>query len=265
MTGILEKIVRAKLIENGERKRKTPVQELEKSEFFNRDCQSLSSALRQNSGPSVIAEFKRKSPSKGIIHDNADVVTITNGYKKAGVAALSVLTDNEFFGGSIHDFTIARKQNSIPILRKDFTVEEYNVIEAKSIGADAVLLIAAVLTKAEIKMLSTLAFSLGLEVLLEIHDENELDKITGDVHIIGVNNRNLKTFAVSLDNSINLADKIPPGFTKVAESGLTGKNDILQLYNAGYTGFLIGELFMKEKDPAMTCKQLITDLKNSLK
>jgi len=246
---ILEKIISAKIpvIEN--LKKQIPATQLERSKFYERKCISFPEYILVKQ-PGIIAEFKRKSPSRADINLKADLETIVTTYQDSGAAALSILTDELFFGGSISDISGVRDKIEIPILRKDFIFDEYQVIEAKSIGADAILLIAAVLTKKKIKQLSRLAVSLGMSVLLEIHEETELEKISENIDVVGVNNRNLKTFEVSLDNSLKIGDKIPVEFVKISESGIKNPEDIEFLTQAGYQGFLVGESFMKTEKPA---------------
>ena len=180
---------------------------------------------------------------------------------QAGASALSVLTDESFFGGSDADLKEARKLNFCPILRKDFVVDEYQIIEARSIGADAILLIANVLTEEEIKRFTDLAHQFSLEVLLEVHNERELDKIPNEEVLIGVNNRNLETFEVSLQNSVDLFPKLPSKMVKVAESGIKTPEDVQFLKEAGYNGFLIGEQFMKTSNPASACRRFIEGMR----
>jgi indole-3-glycerol phosphate synthase len=225
------------------------VRDLEESSLFERQVVSLSESVTDKNKTGIIAEFKRKSPSKGIINSFSAVEEVTLGYCNRGASGLSVLTDSKFFGGSNGDLTNARKQSIIPILRKDFIIDEYQVIESKSIGADAILLIAAALDNIRIRCLSQLARSLGMEVLLEIHEQSELDKVNQHINIIGVNNRNLKTFEVNIENSELLAEKISSGFIKISESGISSPQVIRKLRNAGYDGFLIGERFMCTDDP----------------
>ena len=229
---------------------------------------SLKKYILRKDKSGIIAEFKRKSPSKGIINAYADVEKVTIGYMQAGASALSVLTDNNFFGGKNEDLTIARKFNFCPILRKDFTVSEYQIIEAKSIGADAILLIAAVLTKDEIKRFASLAHSLGLEVLLEVHTEQELEKYIPEISLVGINNRNLNTFEVDFENSIRLAQTLPSGVAKVAESGISNPENIIELKQKGFDGFLVGESFMKTAEPEIAAKKfikMIKELENNIK
>jgi indole-3-glycerol phosphate synthase len=257
---ILQKIIAAKkpVIEN--LKLAKPVKILEKSPFFEREIFSMKKALLQEKSSGIIAEFKRKSPSKGFINRNAGSFEITTGYARAGASGLSVLTDSEFFGGNNDDLMIARKNNSLPLLRKDFIFDEYQIVEAKSIGADIILLIAEALEKKQIKKLAQTAKKLGLEVLMEIHDETQLDKLTGDIDIIGVNNRNLKTFEVNIENSIKIFEKLPSETVKISESGIRHPADVIKLKQIGYHGFLIGENFMKTNSPAEACKNFIDEI-----
>jgi len=242
----------------------SPVKSLKNGMFFNAPARSLKNALLEHpDGCGIIAEFKRKSPSKGIINRTADVRQVTMGYTDAGAAALSVLTDNHFFCGMLDDLYTARRYNSIPVLRKDFIFSEYQVIEAKAFGADAILLIAAVLDKETIRSLTRLAHNVNLEVLLEIHNEKELHKICEEVDIVGVNNRDLKSFTVDIERSVNLAKQIPGNFTKISESGINDAKNILKLKDHGYKGFLIGEYFMKHESPAKKCAGLIKGLKRN--
>lgn len=257
----LEKIMAQKAIEVAERKALTPVKKLEQSIFFETPTVSISKYLQREDKVGIIAEFKRKSPSKGIINEYADVEQVSIGYMQAGASALSVLTDTDFFGGKSEDLTTARKFNYCPILRKDFIMDPYQIIEAKSMGADVILLIAAALEPKQTKELASFARSLGLEVLLEVHNEEELKLHPNEhVNVVGVNNRDLKTFTVSLDNSKNLADKIPSDFIKITESGLHNPEDIVMLKEYGFQGFLMGERFMKQAHPEQACAQFIQNI-----
>ena len=209
----------------------------------------------------IIAEFKRRSPSKGWIHPDADVKAVASAYEQAGAAAISVLTDESFFGGSFHDFKRARKMVSkIPVLRKDFMVDEYQLHQSKVLGADVILLIAACLTKEEVSRLAGIAHELGLEVLLEIHSEHELDYITDAVDVVGVNNRDLTSFVTDVGISLELADKIPEQFVKISESGLSDVQTVENLRQASYQGFLMGENFMKASNPGKALEQFILSL-----
>ncbi|MCB0410025.1 MAG: indole-3-glycerol phosphate synthase TrpC [Flavobacteriales bacterium] len=257
---ILDEIIAYKKKEVAERASTHPIKLLEQSIYYHSDCVSLKHYIQREDKSGIIAEFKRKSPSKGNINAYADVEKVTIGYMQAGASALSVLTDSHFFGGKNEDLTIARKFNFCPILRKDFTVSEYQIIEAKSIGADAILLIAAVLTKEEITAFSKLAHNLGMEVLLEIHTEEELEKYIPEIKLVGINNRNLKTFEVDFENSIRLAKLLPNDTVKIAESGISNPDNISTLRSHGFGGFLIGENFMKTADPEITAKKFIEQI-----
>jgi indole-3-glycerol phosphate synthase len=220
----------------------------------------MKSYLSREDKSGVIAEFKRKSPSKGWINQYALPGETSLGYMKSGASALSVLTDNHFFAGSFKDLTQARNENYCPILQKDFILDAYQIIEAKSIGADTILLIAAILSKEKIKAFTALAHQLSLEVIMEIHSEEELEKIPEEVKIVGINNRNLKTFEVNLENSQKLLEKLPQEKIKVAESGIKCAEDGARLLNMGFDGLLIGEQFMATIDPAAACKKFIEKL-----
>ena len=259
---ILDTIIAHKRKEVAARRELVPVKLLESSLYFRSKPLSLRQYLLREDGSGLIAEFKRKSPSKGWINQYAPVERTTLGYMQAGAAGLSILTDLEFFGGKNEDLTTARKFNFCPILRKDFVVDEYQILEAKSIGADAVLLIAAVLTPKEIKTLGRLARSLGLEVLLEVHDGDELARSAhaDAVDLVGVNNRDLHDFSLSLDTSLDLAAAIPNEFVKVSESGISTAAAIGQLRGAGYRGFLLGEAFMRHARPERACAALVQEL-----
>jgi indole-3-glycerol phosphate synthase len=254
---ILDKIVAQKKATLAATKQINTIQHLEQSPLFDRKVQSLTQALRASEHLGIIAEFKRHSPSKGNININADAKLVTTSYVQAGAAALSILTEEHFFKGSIEDLILARTYNSCPILRKDFVIDEYQIIEAKSIGADVILLIAECLTKEQISQLAKTAKSIGLEVLLEVHSEEQLDKLNPNIDVVGVNNRNLKTFKVSLQTSIELFDKIPSDFVKISESGITDPNAIVDLRRKGFYGFLIGEYFMTNEYPGEKLAELI--------
>jgi indole-3-glycerol phosphate synthase len=260
---ILDKIIEYKKSEVAQRKATVRVAELEQSVFFSRRPLSLRTFLTDPERTGIIAEFKRRSPSKGVINDHSGVVDVTRGYADGGASCLSVLTDEHFFGGSREDLVQARV-NTIPILRKDFVIDEYQIPEAKAMGADVILLIAACLTPAEVKRLAVYARSLGLEVLLEIHNEDELDHICEETELVGVNNRDLKTFIVDVERSIRLKEKIPAGKILVAESGINRVDTIVHLRKAGFSGFLVGEHFMKEKDPATAFRGFAEELRRQL-
>ncbi|MFZ9661625.1 MAG: indole-3-glycerol phosphate synthase TrpC, partial [Chitinophagaceae bacterium] len=245
---ILDTIVAHKKKEVEQAKANRTQKDLELSDFYNRETYSLSSFIKDQNRTGIIAEFKRKSPSKGMINAHSDVIDVTTAYSNGGASCLSVLTDNQFFGGAELDLKNARI-NNIPILRKDFIVDEYQILESKAIGADVILLIAACLSKSETKKLSYLAYSLGLSILLELHDEEELDHVNEYTNIIGINNRNLKTFDVDIDKSIKMAEQLGADMIKVAESGISKPEDVVLFKKYGFDGFLIGENFMKHDDP----------------
>lgn len=257
---ILDKIIAYKRKEEALAQKTVSFKELEKSNFFNQETISLKENIHNKSKSGIIAEFKRKSPSKGIINDTANVIETTQGYIQANASAVSILTDSHFFGGNNKDVSIAKSNKIGPILRKDFTISEYQIVEAKSIGADAILLIAAVLSKKEIHQFTRLAHSLGLDVLLEVHTKEELDKYLPEIKLVGINNRDLKTFQVNFENSIQLAELLPSTTIKIAESGISDYKNIIELKKHGFNGFLIGENFMKTKDPAFTCKEFIANI-----
>lgn len=230
-----------------------------------REPLSLSRSI-MSSPTGIISEFKRRSPSKGWINREADVRLITGGYAEAGAAGLSVLTDTDFFGGSEGDLIKARlSAQTTPILRKDFIISEYQILQSVAIQADAILLIAAALEKDECKHLAEIAHSLGLEILLEIHSEDELEYVTECIDLIGVNNRNLGSFHTDVENSFRLAERLPKGIPHISESGISEADTIITLRQAGYNGFLMGESFMKTEDPANTLKILIQDMKRKIK
>jgi indole-3-glycerol phosphate synthase len=258
---ILDKIIEHKQAEVRLGKSERPVELLEESRFFKRQPLSLREYLADPTRTDIIAEFKRRSPSKGVINGLADVVEVTSAYAAGGAACLSVLTDREFFGGAAADLEKARV-NNIPILRKDFMIDEYQVVEARAMGADVILLIAACLTPAETRRLAAFARSLGLEVLLEIHHEEELGHICEETEIIGINNRDLKTFTVDTERSIRLRARIPAEKIVISESGISQVDTIIYLRQFGFSGFLIGESFMKEKDPAAAFSKFAKELKD---
>jgi len=257
---ILDTIIEYKKSEVKNRKAEISVAELQKSEFFRRKILSMKKALFDESKTGIIAEFKRRSPSKGVINENADIGKVVSAYARNGASGLSVLTDSTFFGGCAQDLETARL-NQVPILRKDFIIDEYQVTETRAMGADVILLIAACLDPAEVKNLAGLARSMQLEVLLEIHNEIELDHICDEIDLVGVNNRDLKTFEVDIDRSIALAKRIPADKIKITESGISSIENIFRFRENGFKGFLIGEYFMKQPDPATAFAEFIKQLK----
>lgn len=259
---ILDKIIADKRKEVALKKSVIPVSQLETSVFFDRQVASLSTNLR-NGTRGIIAEHKRRSPSKSIINNDFSVEEVVKGYDAAGVAGISVLTDTKYFGGSLEDLILARACTTIPLLRKEFIIDEYQIVEAKASGADLILLIASVLTRSEIEQFSKCAKSVGLEVLLEIHNQQELEKsLMPTLDMIGVNNRNLATFEVSLENSKQLSALIPSDFVKISESGITSTADIIDLENYGFKGFLVGENFMKTGNAGDAARDFINQLQN---
>lgn len=262
MSNILDQIIKYKKTELQEKKELFPVKGLEKSIYFETPVVSLSTYLLREDKLGIIAEIKRKSPSKGMIHEYVDIEKISIGYMQAGASAISVLTDSHFFGGSSEYLTQARHFNYCPILRKDFIFDEYQIIEAKSIGADAILLIASVLNPAQVKQLAAFAVKLGLEVLLEVHTEEEAQAYPNEfTGLVGVNNRNLDTFEVDIETSIKLSELIPDDFVKVSESGINNPENVVHLKQYGYQGFLMGEHFMRSADPHLRCADFIKELK----
>ncbi|HXA00799.1 MAG TPA: indole-3-glycerol phosphate synthase TrpC [Cytophagaceae bacterium] len=259
---ILDKIIDCKKIEVEQRKENCPIADLERSMFFNRQPYSFKKFITDPLKSGIIAEFKKKSPSRGIINDKVLPALVTKAYENAGASAVSVLTDHDFFGGSNKDLIEARDVLTCPILRKDFIIDEYQIVEAKSIGADAILLIAACLEPEKLRVLADFAKFLGLEVLMEVHNKEELLKNLHDsIDVVGVNNRNLKDFSESIENSLQLADLIPDKYVKISESSLKSAEIIVKLKGKGYKGFLIGETFMKTEDPGKTMEKLVAEIK----
>ncbi len=257
---ILDEIIAHKKIEVASRKQQMPIVDLEKRKFFSSETLSLKNFLLDTNKTGIIAEFKRKSPSKGIINNHASVEDVTAAYVKHGASGISILTDEVFFGGSLEDL-LAATINEVPLLRKDFMIDEYQLIEAKSYGAEVILLIAACLSPNMVKQLAQTAKQLGLEVLLEIHNEEELLHICDDIDLVGVNNRNLKTFEVDINTSIDLINKIPNNKPAIAESGISSVDTIVTLRDAGFKGFLIGENFMKQANPSIAFADFVNQLK----
>ncbi|MCK5781851.1 MAG: indole-3-glycerol phosphate synthase TrpC [Flavobacteriales bacterium] len=257
---ILDEIVKYKIEEVRAQKKLISVEELKKSQYYYRETYSLKDFIIDKNKSGVISEFKRKSPSKGLINGDAKVSDVVAKYQLAAASAVSVLTDSVSFGGSSDDLIEARKVLQIPLLRKDFVIDEYQIHEAKSLGADVILLIASILTNDEVKAFSQLAKSLGLSVLFEVHNEEELNKINSDIEVVGVNNRNLATFEVSIQNSISLVDKIPSRCVKVSESGISEVEKIRELKRHGFKGFLIGENFMKTDSPGESAIKFISNI-----
>lgn len=261
---ILDNIISVKKEEVREKKALVPVSELKNFPYFKSACNSLVSQLLMEGSTGIIAEFKRKSPSKGIINDQVQIGPVVESYDAHGAAGISILTDENFFGGSNDDVMYARSIVQVPILRKDFVIDEYQLIEAKAIGASVILLIAACLSPQRVQELALFAKKLGLEVLLEIHDDTELQHICEEVDIVGVNNRDLKTFTVDVQRSIELAEQIPAEKIKISESGISDVDTIIRLMDHGYKGFLIGENFMKQPEPSIAFADFVNQLKAKL-
>jgi indole-3-glycerol phosphate synthase len=242
------------------KKQVVSTKDLEQMPLFEKSCNSLTdSILKSDFG--LIAEHKRRSPSKLHINFKADVFEVSQAYKKAGASGMSVLTEQKYFGGSLEDLLLCRAATDLPLLRKDFIVDEYQIIEAKAHGADVVLLIAACLTNYEIKQFAKLANKFCMQSILEVHSLKELEtSFCDDIDIVGVNNRNLKTFEVNLETSHDLIQHIPQDVVKISESGIKDAKDVLELKKSGYQGFLLGEHFMKNDDPGLTANQFMLDL-----
>jgi len=257
---ILDTIIDRKKFEIAERKRDKSIGELENGPFFKNKTLSFGEFLLREDKTGIIAEFKRKSPSKGVINNTATVTEVTTAYAKYGASGISILTDEEFFGGSLNDL-LESTINEVPLLRKDFIIDEYQLIESKAFGAEVILLIAACLDKKKVKALAATAKDIGLNVLLEIHNEQELEHICNDVDVVGVNNRDLKTFVVDINNSLELAKQIPADVVKISESGIDNVASINLLKEHGFKGFLMGEKFMKEKNPGLAFQNFAVQLK----
>jgi len=256
---ILDDIISFKRQEVEKSKKDVGLDELEKREFFSREIISLKQSLLDETRTGIIAEFKRRSPSKGIINNAADVNKVTTAYVQGGASALSILTDEYFFGGSESDLLRAR-MHEIPILRKDFIVDKYQLVESRAMGADVILLIAACLSPKEVRDLAAFAKELELEVLLELHGENELAHVCDEIDLVGINNRNLKTFEVDIERSLSMANKIPAGKIRIAESGISKIENIKLFREHGFKGFLMGEHFMKQADPGRAFEEFVSKL-----
>lgn len=257
---ILEQIIERKKEEIQTSKSKIALADLKDSEFFRRETVSLKNSLKNKSG--IIAEFKRKSPSKGIINDRSEVLEVAKSYEAFGASGISILTDLDFFGGSFQDILKVRNEIKIPLLRKDFMIDEYQFYEAKSMGADVVLLIAACLSPSQMEEFAHLSQELGLEVLLEIHSEDELQHYNKYVDLVGINNRNLKDFKVDLQHSVNLKNQLPKDVLTVAESGIYSVEDFKFLREQGFDGFLMGEYFMKAENPGKAFENFVKAIRN---
>ncbi len=256
MENILKTIIANKKTEVEQRKKQFPL-DIILNKKREREHFSLKSKLLQQNASGIIAEFKRKSPSKNWINRYADIVKVVQGYEKNGASAVSVLTDFNFFGGSLTDLIKVTDNTTLPVLRKDFIIDKYQIAEADRYGADVILLIAACLSPADVKHLASTAKQFGLEVLLEIHNSQELKHICDDITFVGVNNRNLHNFTTKINTSLELGKLIPDNFIKISESGIDSVENIKMLKDAGYKGFLIGEIFMKSNNPPKVCNKFI--------
>lgn len=259
---ILDKILNTKKQEIASRQSLYPIRYLEQSQCMTAPCVSLTSYLTRSDLLGVIAEIKRASPSAGPLNTSSTIESISTGYMRAGASALSIVTDESYFCGSLQDIVVARASNYCPILRKDFILDEYQIIEARSAGADAILLIAKALTPTIVKRFAAFAHSLGMEVLLELHDEHELATYPlEEADVIGINARNLQTLQVDFDFVFTALDKLPSETITVAESGIRHPQDLVQFKRLGCNGFLIGESFMRTADPAESCRRFILQAK----
>ncbi|HAD80426.1 indole-3-glycerol phosphate synthase TrpC [Empedobacter falsenii] len=261
MKTILDEIVAQKRVEILEKQKTQSIESFRNSENFLLPVKSAKASILDDTKSGIIAEFKRKSPSKGFINKDANVKEVVSGYEKYGASVVSVLTDEQFFGGSFDDLQQAKEVLNIPVLRKDFIVEEFQVYETKAIGADLMLLIAECLTKDEVYHLAKTAKEIGLEVLLELHSEDQLEKVNEFIDLIGINNRNLKNFEVDIEKSKQILKQLPTDLIKVAESGISHPKTVKELRQAGFQAFLIGENFMKAIHPNEAFEQFVKESK----
>jgi indole-3-glycerol phosphate synthase len=258
--GVLDRIVEAKAERLGRTMLQKPLDLLTGEVRTSKPRSSFAERLLKNQPVSVIAEIKHRSPSRGVIREAFDPVKIAASYTSAGAAALSVLTEEDFFAGSLDHLVLARSRAKIPLLRKDFIFDEYQVYESAIAGADAILLIVAILDDELLKQLITLSSQLGLDALVEVHTEAEMRRgLDAGAQVVGVNNRDLTTFTVTLETSMKLAQMAPPDITLVSESGIQSGEDIFRLKQAGFTAFLIGEHLMRAEDPGARLKELIAE------
>jgi indole-3-glycerol phosphate synthase len=253
---ILGKIVADKLQEVTQKKKLVPLEDLRNRAIYQRPRISVVERFKEN--PGIIAEHKRRSPSKPSINQKLGVEEVVQGYAQAGARALSILTDGKYFGGSTDDLILARASCALPLLRKDFVVDSYQITEARAYGADFILLIGSVLEHDEINEMAAFAQEEGMDVLLEIHQADELpEDLHSGIGLVGVNNRDLRTFDVSLETSKQLAERIPQDRIRISESGISSAEAIDELVSYGYSGFLVGESLMKTKEPGKSLEQLI--------
>ncbi|RXM41003.1 indole-3-glycerol phosphate synthase TrpC [Chryseobacterium sp. CH21] len=255
---ILDKIIERKKEEIAGAKSRISSDRLKSTAFFGRPTHSLKESIENKNG--IIAEFKRQSPSKGIINNSVQPLEVVSAYEKFGASGISILTDHDFFGGNLNDIVSVRNDINIPILRKDFMIDEYQFYEAKSIGADVILLIASCLSPSQVQEFTELAHKLKMEVLLEIHTEDELKHFNSKIDLVGINNRNLKDFKVDLQHSVQLKNQLPKGVLSVAESGIYSLEDFKFLKEKGFDGFLMGEYFMKNTNPAKAFEEFSSQI-----
>lgn len=264
MENQLNTIVLSKIKEVERKEKETSIDILEQLAVEAAPSVSLVKSLLDSSKSGIIAEFKRKSPSKGFINEHAEIQDVISKYAYNQASAASILTDEIYFGGSVEDLYSARALNpNLALLRKDFIIDPYQVIEARAIGADAILLIATILDKEEVISFTELAHALDMEVILEIHDKEELNKYHESVDIIGINNRDLKNFTTNIHNSIHLISQLPQGKICISESGINSPEEARLLINRGFKGLLIGELFMQSNDPGNAFASFVQELKSS--
>lgn len=260
MKDVLSEIIAHKKIEVESQKKLVSIKDIEKKigESSYRSHSLKDALLKSSHG--IIAEFKRRSPSKSWINKEADASIIPLEYENNGAAALSILTDEVYFGGTMNDLQKTIALTSLPVLRKEFIVDEYQLFEAKMFGAHAILLIAAALTSQKCKQFTQTAQSIGLEVLLELHDESEIEHVSPLNNMIGINNRNLGTFETTVEKSFKMIDTLPKEAVLISESGISDPETVYELRQAGFSGFLIGENFMKSSNPGEALKQFISGI-----
>jgi len=262
---ILEKIIETKRREVAESKTVVPLSTIATRRLYNRSTYSLVKILKTSDSLNIISEYKRASPSKGLINiSKSTPESVATGYQKYGAAAISVLTDTQYFKADKNDFSTIRNCTSIPLLRKEFIIDAYQIHEAKAMGADVILLIGAVLKKSESESFVNIAHDLEMEVLYEIHGKEEIDKMPHNVDIVGINNRDLKTFTVDYQHSISMLEMLPAEYPKISESGISNTNTIVELHKSGFNGFLIGEAFMKVDNPSHAFHDFITECHSKL-
>lgn len=260
MPDVLKRILAVKVVENENRSSSVPIETLRQRIAAQAPVRGFVDAMQaklNSKQPAVIAEVKKASPSKGVLRDPFDPAAIAKSYEQGGAACLSVLTDEDFFQGSEAALVAAREACSLPVIRKDFIIDDYQVYEARAMGADCILLIVAALEDAQMSRLYELAVELGMDVLVEVHDGQELVRALAlQPMLLGINNRDLRTFDVTLDTTLSLLKNIPPETTVVTESGILGVEDVRRMQQANIQAFLVGEAFMRAEDPGASLKEL---------